>query len=623
VSGVDPVTLEIVEGTLASIEREVETAIGRTARSPMIRDAHDFRAGIHDARLRKLTGRSYSALVHPVARDFPLDTMRPGDVFFHNDVYLSEGGIGHLPDLCVTVPVFAGGRVVAFVQAFGHHDDIGGAVPGSMPSHATSVFEEGLMVPPIRLWDQGVPNRAALTIMTRNSRMPDSLAADLDAECSACLMGARRLAELFDRYGVPVVEACFDAIVEATTEAFRREILARIPDGTWAWEDYAEHDGVDPPRLHTQRITLTKTSEAGGRLVLDFTGTSPQAKGPINHAGDYADGNFLAKWLAPILRNLAETPERAAELDVNEGVVPLLELRFPPKGTLLTPVFPAPTNARTFVILRLLGVLAGVLAKATGGAMPADQETIRYTGVYGDDADGRPYLMREVLGGGSGGRPYADGEDTVHVVPDSRNIPVEFAESRWPFLVERLSLAVDSGGPGRHRGGLGYEKHIRMLRDAQFMSIADRSRLACWGVAGGRAGRPFEVVIDPGGPAERAVDALADAEPVRAGEVIRIRTTGGGGWGDPLDRPYDEVLRDLRWHKVSVAGARDDYGVVVTGPPEEPLLDRAASDALRAARRAARTGGEPFIDRGPGYAMLAGQPSADIDQPDGRGRVTS
>jgi len=613
----DPVTVEIVEGTLASIEREVETAIGRTARSPMIRDAHDFRAGIHDARLRKLTGRSYSALVHPVARDFPLDTMRPGDVFFHNDVYLSEGGIGHLPDLCVTVPVFAEGRVVAFVQAFGHHDDIGGSVPGSMPSHATSVFEEGLMVPPIRLWDEGVPNRAALTIMTRNSRMPDSLAADLDAECSACLMGARRLAELFDRYGRATVEACFDAIVDKTTEAFRRELLSRIPDGTWAWEDYAEHDGVDPPRLHAQRITLTKTSEGGGRLILDFTGTSPQAKGPINHCGDYADGNFLAKWLAPILRNLADTPERAAELDVNEGVVPLLELRFPPKGTLLTPVFPAPTNARTFVILRLLGVLAGVLAKATGGQMPADQETIRYTGVYGDDADGRPYLMREVLGGGSGGRPYADGEDTVHVVPDSRTIPVEFAEARWPFLVERLGLAVDSGGPGRHRGGLGYEKHLRMLRDAHFMSIADRSRLACWGVAGGRAGRPFEVVVDPGGPRERVVDALADAEPVRAGEVVRIRTTGGGGWGDPLDRPYDEVLRDLRWRKISPAGARDDYGVAVTGSPDDPQVDEAASDALRTARRAARTGREPFFDRGPGYAMLAGQPSADIDQPDG------
>ena len=179
----------------------METAIGRTARSPMIRDAHDFRAGIHDVRMRKLTGRSYSALVQPVVRDYPIAQMVPGDVFFHNDVYLSEGGIGHLPDLCVTVPVFHAGEVVAFVQAFGHHDDIGGTVPGSMPSHATSVFEEGLMVPPIRLWAAGVPNEAALKIMTRNSRMPESLAADLDAECSACLMGARRLAELFDRYG--------------------------------------------------------------------------------------------------------------------------------------------------------------------------------------------------------------------------------------------------------------------------------------------------------------------------------------------------------------------------------------------------------------------------------------
>ncbi|MFL6137131.1 MAG: hydantoinase B/oxoprolinase family protein [Frankiaceae bacterium] len=612
---VDPVLLEIVEGSLASVEREVETAIGRTARSPMIRDAHDFRAGIHDARLRKLTGRSYSALVHPVVRDFPLETMRPGDVFFHNDVYLSEGGIGHLPDLCVTVPVHHddgdGPEVVAFVQAFGHHDDIGGAVPGSMPSHARSAFEEGLMVPPIRLWDRGVPNDAALRIMTRNSRMPDSLAADLDAECSACLMGARRLAELFERYGRATVEACFDAIVDRTTETYRRAILAKIPDGTYAWEDYAEHDGVDPPRLHAQRITLTKQA---GKLVIDFTGTSPQAKGPINHCGDYADGNFLKKWLAPILRNLADSPERMAELDVNEGVVPLIEMRFPPKGTLLTPVFPAPTNARTFVILRLLGVLAGALAKAVDGRMPADQETIRYTGVHGIDADGEPYLMREVLGGGSGGRYYADGEDTIHVVPDSRNIPVEFAESRWPFVVERLGLAVDSGGPGERRGGLGYDKQIRMLRDASFMSIADRSILSCWGVRGGRAGRPFEVVIDPGGPAERVVDALADAEPVRAGEVIRIRTTGGGGWGDPLDREVDAVVRDVRDGKVSVTGARDDYGVVVTVDRDDPRADAAATRELRERMRAERPAERPFFDRGPGYARLSGgRPCADVD----------
>ena len=616
----DPVLLEIIAGSLGSIEKEVETAIARTSRSPMIRDAHDFRAGIHDRLLRKLTGRSYSALVHPIVRDFPLETMRPGDVFFHNDVYRSEGGIGHLPDLCVTVPVFHapadGGQdeVVAFVQAFGHHDDIGGAVPGSMPSHATSVFEEGLMVPPIRLWDAGVPNRAALAIMTRNSRMPESLAADLDAECSACLLGARRLAGLFGRYGQASVEACFDEIVAATTRTYRQEILAKIPPGTWTWEDYAEHDGVDEPRLHTQRITLTRTDDDDPRLILDFTGTGPQAKGPINHCANYADGNFLAKWLAPILRNLADTPERAAELDVNEGVVDLLELRFPPPGTLLTPVFPAPTNARTFVILRLLGVFAGVLAKAVGGRMPADQETIRYTGVYGQTAEGEPYLMREVLGGGSGGRYYADGEDTIHVVPDSRNLPAEFTEARFPLVVERLGLAVDSGGPGEFRGGLGYEKVLRMREDGYFMSIADRSILACWGVNGGWAGRPFQITIDPGGPDERDVDALADGDFVPAGTLIRIRTTGGGGWGDPLARDPGLVARDMRWGKVSRACAATDYGVVITGPMDNPVPDEAATRELRTRLRAATPAERPFFDRGPGYAVLAdGATSAAVD----------
>ena len=599
----DPVLVEIVAGTLAAIEMEVETAIGRTSRSPMIRDAHDFRAGIHDRQLRKLTGRSYSALVQPVVRDYPIDQMNVGDVFFHNDVYLSEGGIGHLPDLCVTVPVFAEGAVVAFIQAFGHHDDIGGAVPGSMPSAATSMFEEGLMVPPIKLWDRGVPNESALKIMTRNSRMPDSLAADLDAECSACLAGARRLGELFERYGVAAVEACFDAILSSSTEVYRTEILSQIPDGTYVWEDYAEHDGVDEPMLHRQRITLTMDSTAEVPLIIDFTGTGPQAKGPINHCGDYAQGNFLKKWLAPVLRNLAATPERMAELDVNEGVVPLIEMRFPEKGTLLTPVFPAPTNARTFVILRLLGVLAGVLAKATGGRMPADQETIRYTGVYGTDADGESYLMREVLGGGSGGRYYADGEDTIHVVPDSRNLPTEFTEGRFPLRIEALGLALDSGGPGRYRGGCGYEKHIRVLRDAHFMSIADRSILACWGVKGGKAGRPFQITVDPGGPDEHEVDALADAEPLTAGTVVRVRTTGGGGWGDPLERPVEEVLQDIAWLKVSVEGARRDYGVVVD---DEGDADLTATDALRAEMRSQRTGEEPFFDRGPGYATLSG-----------------
>jgi len=606
----DPIIIQIVEGTLASVEAEVEAAIERTSRSPMIREARDFRAGIHDRRCRKLTGRSYSALVQPIVRDFPIETMRPGDVFFHNDVYGSEGGIGHLPDLCVTVPVFDAGDVVAFVQAFGHHDDIGGAVPGSMPSHAISAYQEGIIVPPVRLYHAGRANEDVIRILTRNSRLPDSLRGDLDSEVAACRMGAERLADLFRRYGRAQVEACFDAILDRTTETFRRELLSRIPEGTYVWEDYAEHDGVDPPRLHTQRITLTRTAD---RLVIDFTGTSPQAKGPINHAGNYADGVFLKKWLAPILRNLADTPERMAELDVNEGVVPLIELRFPPPGTLLTPVFPAPTNARTFVILRLLGILAGAIAKAVDGRIPADQETIRYTGFHGLDDEGEFYLMREVLGGGSGGRWYADGSDTVHVVPDSKNLPAEFTETRFPLRVERLALATDSGGPGYRRGGLGYLKEFRVLRDSAFLCVADRAILSCWGLRGGKASAPFRVTIDPGGPNERVLPGLVDDEPIPAGTLVRVETTGGGGWGDPLEREPELVALDVLQGKVSARSAREDYGIVLaTNADGEPRVEAAATTTLRERLRSSR-GPQPLFDRGPGYRTLAGVDHAAVD----------
>jgi len=572
----------VVEGTLASIEAEVEAAIERTARSPMIRDQHDYRAGIHDRRCRKLTGRSYSAMVQPLVRDFPLDVMREGDVFYHNDVYLSEGSIGHLPDLTTTVPVFHEGEVVAFVQAFGHHDDIGGMVPGSMPAHATSAFQEGLMIPPVRLFSRGVRNDDLYRVIVRNSRTPESFAGDLDSEVAACQMGARRLQKLFERCGTEAVEACFQALVDRCADNFRREILPRIPDGTYEFEDYIEHDGVGEPRLHVLHMTMTKTAD---RIVCDLSGTGPQARGPINHAGDYADGLFLRKWMACILRNLADSPERAAELDINEGICDILELRFPPKGTLVTPEFPAPTNARSFLILRLLGVFAGCLAQAVGGRMPADQETIRYWGIHGVDQSGRWYLLREVLGGGSGGRFYADGSDVIHIVPDSKNLPAEFAETRFPVIIEQLALAVDSGGPGRRRGGLGYDKRIRLLGEAWFVSTADRARLGCYGVAGGMAGAPYEASVDG-----RALPGMNDDVPLPAGTLLRLRTTGGGGWGDPFEREPELVLADVVRGLVSAESAERDYGVVVR--------DGRIVELRRPARQ------RPFIDRGPGYEEL-------------------
>ncbi len=607
----DPIILQIVEGTLASAEAEVEAAIERTARSPMIRDQHDYRGGIHDRRCRKLTGRSYSALVQPIVRDFPIATIRAGDVFFHNDVYRSAGGIGHLPDMCVTVPVHHEGEVVAFVQAFGHHDDIGGATPGSMPAHATSYYQEGLIIPPVKLYEGGRQNRDLHTLLVRNSRLPDSLAGDLDSEVNACKLGAERVAELFRRYGEAQVEACFQASIDRCRDTFRQEILPKIPDGVYEWEDYVEHDGVDPPRLHTIRLKMTKTAE---KVILDLHGTSPQAKGPINHVGDPSNGGvFLKKWIGIALRNLAETPERAAEIDVNEGICEVIEIVFPPPGTLVTPIFPAPVNSRTFFILRLIGVFIGAIAKAVGGRMPADQETIRYSGIHGFDAEGRFFLMREVLGGGAGGRWYADGSDVVHIVPGSRNLPAEFAETRFPLLVERLALRTDSGGPGARRGGLGYDKTFRVLQDASVLSTADRSILRCYGVAGGKAGGPFQVTINPGQPDAREVPAMADDEPVRAGDVWHVVTTGGGGWGDPLAREPDLVRLDVVRGLVSPGAAVRDYGVVLVGEPEACTVDEAATEALRARLRSER-GPLPMFDRGPGYAELAdGRTTAEVD----------
>jgi N-methylhydantoinase B len=245
--------------------------------------------------------------------------------------------------------------------------------------------------------------------------------------------------------------------------------------------------------------------------------------------------------------------------------------------------------------------------------MPADQETIRYTGFHGIDPHGEFYLMREVLGGGSGGRHYADGSDVVHIVPDSKNLPVEFTETRFPLRVERLALATDSGGAGRRRGGLGYLKEFRTLSDSYFLSVADRSILACWGVEGGRAGQPFRVTVDPGGPRERVLPGLVDDEPIPAGTLVRVETTGGGGWGDPLDREPSRVVLDVVQGKASARAARDEYGVVLAASPDgETGHDLAATASLRQELREAR-GRLAFFDRGPGYRRLAGRDHADVD----------
>ena len=596
---ISPIVLEVIEGSVRSAELEIEAAVERTARSPMIRDQHDYRVALFDRLGRKLTGRSYSAIVEPILARWPVEAMRPGDVFFHNDPYSSEGGIGHVPDLCTTVPIFHEERVIGFAQVFGHHDDVGGMVPGSLPVHATSIYQEGLLVPPIKLYDAGRPNDAAFEIIARNSRLPEHLRGDIDAEIGACLVGSRRITELATRYGVETLEAAFQAILDKCAATVRSELLPQIRDGVYRWEDYIEADGVDEPRLHALRLTMTKTPE---KIVLDFNGTDPQAKGPINWAVNYCEGRFLRKWMAPILRNLAETPERAAEIDMNEGVLDVLEAVFPPLGTLISPRFPAPVGMRFFILLRSLGVFAGCLAKATGGRMPADQESIRIWGVHGRDAADRFFLFREVLGGGSGGRWYADGSDVVHIVPNSRNLPVEFSETRYPVRIEQLALRRDSGGAGKMRGGLGYHKRVRVLGEVQLLSNADRSLLNTYGVNGGRAGGRYGVAVERGTGEHEQIPGLADDVPVMPDEVIEIVTTGGGGWGNPLERDPELVRLDVVRGLVSAERAQTDYGVVLRDDWSMPV-DAEATAELRA-QRAGEQGDDTMFDRGSYYASL-------------------
>jgi N-methylhydantoinase B len=294
-----------------------------------------------------------------------------------------------------------------------------------------------------------------------------------------------------------------------------------------------------------------------------------------------------------------------AELDINEGVCDVIDVIFPDEDTIVSPRFPAATNARSFTILRLIGVFIGVLAQAVGGKVPADQETIRYWGLHGfDESDGTFFLLREVLGGGSGGRYYADGSDCIHIVPDSKNLPAEFAETRFPIVVEALALARDSGGPGFRRGGLGYQKDVRALQDVEFISTADRSILSCYGVNGGSAGLPYQAIVNPETPAEVHLGGMVDNYKLRAGDVIRLRTTGGGGWGDPLDRETSRVLLDVVQGKVSPESARRDYGVVLAETDgRSPAVDEEASVALRNEIRSRRKALE-LIDRGPGYDSL-------------------
>jgi N-methylhydantoinase B len=544
----DGLTVDVIEWALEAAIEEAEAAVERTARSTIIREQHDFRSSLNTVDCNSVTHVSWSATADPVRVYFDLSDIRDGDVFLYNDPHESAGTIGHLPDYCIVLPIFSEARVIGFSQVFGHCNDVGGRVAGSWPIQSTSIFEEGLMCPPVRFYDQGRVNEEVYKILLRNSRFPEDLRGDIDAFVGGARIIQRRVIELCGRYGTDVVEAGFYCIIKRCEEIVRDVALPTIPDGEFVGEDFVENDGISLDKPVKIKATVRKDAQA---IIVDLEGTDPQTEGPINWP---MDGRHYSKYLGGFVK--AQVPG----LIVNEGMTHVFRCYVPP-GTVLSPKYPAPCVDRMMCMFRLISAYTIAMTKALKGQMIGDMQGVQIYGLYGHDDEGNFFLYREIFGCGSGARPYADGTDTVDFIPNSKNLPAEFIEQRYPLIVERVGLYPDSGGPGQFRGGMGYLKDVRTLVDGFFLVNSERTAFAPFGVNGGMAAKPGGLIINPGERTEREILYSREAIPVKRGDVIRILTAGGGGWGDPLLRDPEAVRRDVAQRIVSLEDAGRDYGV--------------------------------------------------------------
>jgi len=596
----DPILIDIVDGGIEAAVMEAEAAVERTARSTIIREQHDYRASLNTLDCLSVSRVSWAATADPIRMKFPIEKIRPRDVFIYNDVYESAGTIGHLPDYCVVTPIFFADRLIGFAQIFGHVSDVGGRMAGSWPNTSQSIFEEGTLCPPVKLYAAGELNDGLYDVILRNSRFPEDLRGDIDAFVGANEIIRRRVVELCERFGGDEVEAAFYAIIARCAEVVRDKGLPFFPEGEFTGEDFIENDGLTLDRPVKMRITVRKYPD---KMVLDFDGTAAQARGPINWP---LDGRHYSKWLGAFFK--AQIPG----IIINEGVTDVFRCRIP-KRTILSSEFPAPVVSRMTCMLRMISAYTVALAKAFKGQVVADMQNIQIYGLYGQDLAGKLFLMREIFGAGSGARPYADGTDAVDLVPYSKNLPAEFIEQRFPVTVERVGLAIDSGGPGQYRGGLGYVKELRTLVDGHYTTVTERTAFACIGINGGRWGAPGGSTKNPGTAHEEHVFFSRDAVPVKAGDLIRLVTPGGGGWGDPLERDVAAVRLDVLRGLVSHGSAERDYGVVLAR--ETLVVDEQATAALRA-EKAARRGPPKLIDRGPYAETLIKQGLLEVSDPE-------
>ena len=567
----DPVTLEIVRGAIRASQAEMEALIERTAMSAFIREKKDFYTALFDADGVMAVGSNvpvFGDITGPVFRDFPIETMREGDLYWYNDCYGSQGAVSHSNDQVFLAPVFLAGRCVAFVMGWAHFADIGGIRPGSISPDATDIFQEGIIIPPTKLMSGGETNEAALRIFFRNSRFPAVVQGDMRALMASVALGVARMGEIAARFGAEVLADALAQLLRRTRETVRARLRETFPVGTHCFTDRIDGDGHGSGTLRL-RLALTRTED--DRFILDATATDDQAKGPVNYLMNTDMPGFALG-----LYFLGGDPTQV----LNAGASRALDEVRLREGSLLRPRFPAPLGMRGLTMMRTVAALNGLVAVAGGGA-PAAHAAYVIIMLRGA-ASGKPFLMSDGIGVGYGAREFADGIDAVYFVAQE-NYPAEFLELEYPVRLRHYGINRDSGGPGRWRGGCGVVREYEVLAEDAMLSVRiDGVANLPWGAAGGMAGGPGRVLVNPGTPSERALAPLSDGNRLRRGDVLRIETGGGGGRGHPFDRPPEAVLADVLGGLVGAEAAARDYGVVI----RDGAVDAAATARRRADRPA-------------------------------------
>lgn len=578
---VDPITLDIVENALRNARHEMDEVLFRTALSPGIREQHDEFPLIGDPSGRMVVGQF--GLSIPALLDRFDGTIEEGDVLLTSDPYSCDGAISHANDWLVVMPIFVDGRVVGWSSMFGHMSDVGGKTACSMPTDARTIYEEGVVIPPFKLYAKGVLNEDALRVILNQVRQPDWNRADLNGIVAACRTASRRIQELCARFGAETYTSALEALLRRNYDAMKVLLATLFEDGeTLTFTDYICDDG----RGHGPFKLVLSLTRTGEKVLLDFTGSAPQAEGPINY---YINENLARMFFGIYLITVADP-----QILWNDGFYPLVDVRIP-DGSFWKPAFPAALNGRNHGIGRLFDLFGGLLGQKTPELLNAAGFSSSPHFMYAGDG----FQLYSIGFGGIPGRPIGDGPDGHSLWPSFTNIPCEFLESYYPLRIERWETVADTGGAGLHRGGNGVDVAYRFLKPGTIAIHDDRWLTYPWGVNGGEPGaRGRKWIERASGEVEILPSKVHDVE-VRPDDVLHFVTWGGGGWGDPLARDPGLVGLEVRRGLVTPGGARR-FGVVCAA---DGTIDDEATAGLRERLRTGR-GELPVFDMGPPLAEI-------------------